>query len=85
MNERIAIESTIDIELQIKADLLMKGTAKFDINSEAPPAYLQLISGNFYRRHRRSFSLFRVIKTNRPFKLNIIFHLAWKKRREYES
>lgn len=87
--ERIAFKGSFDIELQIKADLFGWKELR---NSTSIEKHYQLIcnslSENFYRsRDIGGLSFISVIKTNRPFKLNIIFLRAWKKEEEseYES
>lgn len=46
-NERMAIESSIDIKLQIKANLLSQRTAKFDINSKSTTSLFATHIGKF--------------------------------------
>lgn len=69
---------------KLKRIFWLKGTAKFNINSKSTT---RLICNSYLEisiaRDLGGLAFISAIKTSRPFKLNIIFHPAWKS--EWES
>lgn len=84
MNGESLLKAPLISNYKLKRIFCLKRTAKFNINSKSTT---RLICNSYLEisiaRDLGGLAFISAIKTSRPFKLNIIFHPAWKS--EWES